>query len=129
MLPFNPTWKIGTYVAGGALLVALTIVFLLKWQLNSTREELDRANALLVTARNNVTLLEGTIDTQNKSIDAMAKESKRRSEAAAKELAEAQKRTRVVEKRVAVLQDRPIQGSTLEARVLDVDGMVLETIK
>ncbi len=89
----------------------------------------ETCNANLTTARNNVTILEASIAAQNLSIQNLKDESKRRTDAAAKALVEAQKRTRVAERRVETLRDRPIEGSTLEARVLSVDGMVLETIK
>lgn len=122
-------WKFGTIGLGVVSLGLCVTCFMLDRHADKLQISLDTCASNLTTARNNATLLEGTIKTQNDSLDAMTKESKRRTDAATKALAEAQKRTRVIEKRVAVLQDRPIEGSTLEARVLDVDGMVLETIK
>jgi hypothetical protein len=122
-------WKIGTISLGVVSLGLGVALFISNRHADKLQTSLDRCADNLTTARNNVTILEADIAAQNFAIENLKSESKRRTDAAAKALAEAQKRTRVVERRVAVLADRPIEGATLEARVLSVDAMVLETVK
>ena len=122
-------WKIGTIGLGVVSLGLGVALFISERQNDKLQTSLDRCAANLTTARNNVATLDAAIGAQNAEIQNLKVESKRRTDAAAKALLEAQKRTRVVERRVAVLMDRPIEGSTLEARVLSVDAMMLETVK
>lgn len=122
-------WKIGTIGLGVVSLGLGVACFMLDRHADKLQTSLDSCAVNLTTARNNVTTLELALAEQTSANEKLAEESKRRTDAAAKALAEAQKRTRVIERRVEVLRDRPIQGSTLEQRVLSVDGMVLEAVK
>lgn len=122
-------WKIGTYALGASTLALGVACFMLNGQVGSLQDQLTAAQSSLVTARNNAATLEAALNDQSKDILAWHADSQRRIAAANAALVEAQKRTRVAEQRVAVIQSRPIKGSTLQERVLDVDSMVLESVK
>lgn len=122
-------WKIGTVAFGALSAVLLFKVIILNHDVSKLEGQLTTAQTALVTARNNAATLEAALDDQSKDILAWHADSQRRIAAAETALAEAQKRTRAAEQRVAVIQSRQIKGSTLQERVLDVDAMVLESVQ
>lgn len=82
----------------------------------------------LAQARSNVTVLEATIEDQNRAIREQAEAAAARIAATEVKLVAARAATRKAEARVAALLTRPIPAGTLEQRVLEVDARVLESL-
>lgn len=135
LLP-NP-WK---YATGGVSIVLVLVVIVAGINIRSAGRQidtlLDRIEnpktgyiARLATEEASTATLRASIEVQNGAIETMSKESEAALAAANRKLALEAKARRVAENRAAVLLGRRPVGSTLEARIIDVDNRVLETLK
>lgn len=122
-------WKIGTFGFGIAAIALGVACFMLSGQVDDLTKQLGIVRIDLAQARANSATLEAALSDQNADLERFAADSKQRLDAANRALAEAQKRSKVAQQRVTLLLDRPIKGSTLEERVLEVDARVLESLK
>lgn len=122
-------WKIGTFGFGIAAIALGVALFIYKAENKSLRNDNAIIRIDLTRAKDNVAVCEAGLADQNSAYEALAKESARRLAEAKKQLETAQKARRSAEARAAVLLSKPINGSTLEQRVLEVDKQVLESLQ
>ena len=130
MFPGIPTpWKIGTFTLAALSLGLMVKVVSLNHETGEMLKTLEATKANLVIAQDNEKRLEGTISDQNDAIVKVSTESKARLVEANAALAKAKKLTRAAQRKADAITDTPIEGDTLEQRILDVDARVLEGTK
>jgi hypothetical protein len=133
------SWKVGTI--GAAVLAVIIGIFLFSANMENKRiiSERDKLSiqindpktgyiARLTQARANTDALEAAIVSQNAAMQRQSTEAKLKIEDLRKELAAAQKRSLEAERRLAAFMATKPQGSSLEARVLDIDRRLLKDL-
>jgi hypothetical protein len=128
-------WKIGTGVASAAAL-GLSVALMISQaqhgadvrKIASHEETIRGLGAMLTQCRENTTMLEGAIRTQNTAIATQAAEGAKRLAAAEQGLATAQAATLAAERRIGVLM-RPLVGADTCQRMIEMDERVLEDLK
>lgn len=134
---FSAPWKLAT-IAGG--LVSLVIGGLLitsyieNREISKQRDELQRSItdpetgyiARLTQAKANVVELNAALETQNAKYRQLSAESAAALEASRRRLLAAQRERDQLQSRLDTFLAQPIEGETLEERVLDVDRRAMK---